>query len=95
MGNETSDRIDMREIRQALDRIEQRVRKLESQNSSEYATPNELAVILKTSPNNVYRKVRNGEIKAQKLGRSYRIPMHQFCQSESRFDDLKHLIFED
>jgi excisionase family DNA binding protein len=94
MGNETSDMIEMRELRQAIFRIEQRVRKLENQNSSEYATPNELAVILKTTPNNVYRKIRNGEIKALKMGRSYKIPMSQYRRVEGSYEEkIKAKIF--
>jgi excisionase family DNA binding protein len=86
MGNEINNTVEMRELRQALTKIEQRVRKLENQNTSEYATPNELAIILKTTPNNVYRKIRNGEIKAIKMGRSYKIPMSQYRPAEGGFE---------
>jgi excisionase family DNA binding protein len=94
MTNDIDSRIEIKEIKQMLARIERRVCKLENQNTNEYATPDELADLLKTSPNNIYRKIRSGEIKAQKLGRSYRIPMNQFRHVKDKSnEDLKEKIF--
>jgi excisionase family DNA binding protein len=81
MANGMEERIEIREIKQALARIEQRLGELEGQKRSDYVTPDELAATLKTTPNNVYRKVRKGDIKALKVGRSYRIPMSQFAKA--------------
>lgn len=68
----------IRQLRQRCEYLEQRVSELERAKKREYLTPLELSQLFHCSLNNVYIKIRQGEIKALQIGRSYRIPMNQF-----------------
>lgn len=64
--------------------LEERIKRLEEQatNREEWVTPKELSEIMKCSTNNIYIKIRKGEIYAtDKLGSIKRIPMSQFYQN--------------
>lgn len=70
--------------------IEERVSKLEQDNQElkervdmlsrreEFATPSELADLLRCSKNHIYIQIRSGAIQAVTVGTAIRIPMSQF-----------------
>jgi excisionase family DNA binding protein len=94
MVSDFNDRIELRGLRQRLEELERRMDCIEGQRSNDYATPEEAASILKMSQNNIYRLIRTRKIKAEKIGRSYRISMSQFNHSEDNdIKELKEKIF--
>lgn len=67
--------------------IEMLTEQLRQTNKERWVTPAELAEIMQCSVNNIYIKIRSGEIYAtEKLGNIKRIPMSQFY---SREEDIK------
>ncbi|HVZ12064.1 MAG TPA: helix-turn-helix domain-containing protein [Patescibacteria group bacterium] len=44
----------------------------------EYKTVKEIAQLLKVNPATIYEYVKNGQIPAVRLGRNYRIELHEF-----------------
>lgn len=72
--------------------LEERIKRLEEQatNKEEWVTPKELSEIMKCSTNNVYIKIRKGDIYAtDKLGSILRIPMSQFYNEKEEVEAIK------
>lgn len=72
--------------------LEERVERLEEQvtNKEEWVTPKELSEIMKCSTNNIYIKIRKGDIYAtDKLGSILRIPMSQFYNEKEEVEAIK------
>lgn len=80
-------------IEERIERLEKTVARLTEHINSNYkdiwVTPQELAQIMNCSVNNIYLKIRSGEIYATgKLGAIKRIPMSQFYKNETK-EELK------
>ena len=90
--------------------LEERVSQLEAQVAllievlekqckvEEWATPEQLAETMKVSVDTVYRKIRNGQIIADRSTGRPRIPMSQFSRdepvtAEQKRTELQKLIF--
>lgn len=74
-------------IEDRIEKLEKLVDKLSNQISAtkedKWVTPSELAKTMGCSVNNIYLKIRSGEIYAtDKLGTIKRIPMNQFYKDE-------------
>lgn len=72
--------------------LEERIKRLEEQatNREEWVTPKELSEIMKCSTNNIYIKIRKGDIYAtDKLGSILRIPMSQFYNEKEEVEVFK------
>lgn len=71
-------------LEQLTEQMEDRINYLESKNNDKWVSAKELAQIMGCSVNNVYIKIRAGEIySTNKLGSIQRIPMSQFYKNES------------
>jgi hypothetical protein len=74
-------------LEERIEMLEETITKMEEQikltQNDKWVTPNELANIMNCSVNNIYIKIRSGEIYAtDKLGSIKRIPMSQFYKNE-------------
>lgn len=70
--------------------LRSKVEYLEHRNEERFVTAKELAAIMNCSVNNVYIKIRSGEIFAtDKLGSIPRIPMSQFYQNNPKEKKLR------
>lgn len=66
-------------LEERFNELDKKCRQLELQNNDRWVTPKELSEIMKCSLNNVYIKLRAGEIySTKKFGSIVRIPMSQF-----------------
>jgi len=82
--------------------LQNKINYLEKKNSDKWVSAKELAEIMSCSVNNIYIKVRSGEIYATKrLGSSPKIPMSQFYkdkETEERsvavISNMKGRVFE-
>ena len=80
-------------IEERIERLEMAIATLTEQinatQKEQWVTPQELAQIMNCSVNNIYLKIRSGEIYATgKLGAIKRIPMSQFYKNETK-EELK------
>ena len=80
-------------IEERIERLEMAIATLTEQinatQKEQWVTPQELAKIMNCSVNNIYLKIRSGEIYATgKLGAIKRIPMSQFYKNETK-EELK------
>lgn len=102
------ERISELEIRN--NELQSRVNYLESRGNDRFVSAKELAAMMGCSRNNVYLKIRNGNIFAtKKLGDIPRIPLSQFYEEdmeskpkrrkvikkEKKEKSLKDIVFED
>lgn len=63
-----------------IETLENKINELENMKYEEYVTPKQLADRMQCSPNFIYIKIREGEIKTVKnLGTCIRIPISQFA----------------
>lgn len=79
------------------------IEKMDHNRNDKWVTPKELSKIMNCSVNNIYIKIRSGEIYAtDKLGSILRIPLSQFYKKEdsktnervkSEIEQLKEKIF--
>lgn len=77
------ERIEYLEIQN--EELRSKVEYLENRNEERFVTAKELAAIMNCSVNNIYIKIRSGEIFAtDKLGSIQRIPMSQFYQNNPK-----------
>jgi len=73
--------------------IEMLTEQLRQTNKERWVTPAELAEIMQCSVNNIYIKIRSGEIYAtEKLGNIKRIPMSQFYNQEKPTPQAKKTV---
>ena len=80
-------------IEERIERLEMAIATLTEQinatQKEQWVTPQELAKIMNCSVNNIYLKIRSGEIYATgKLGAIKRIPMSKFYKNETK-EELK------
>lgn len=75
------DKIDL--LEQQVKQLQTQLAKLEAQRNDKYVTPKQLAEIMNCSVNNIYVKIRSGEILADRSTGLPRIPMSQFVGQAS------------
>ena len=78
-----------------LSQLEKEVRDLKEQKKNEqYLSPKEFAEKMSCSQSLITRMVRDGEIKALRIGKLIRIPMSQFEEKEGSEQSWKDIVFK-
>ena len=75
----------IKQLEETVKQLTEKVKFMETQYKDRWVSAKELAEIMGCSTNNVYIKIRTGEIYAtKKLGAIPRIPMSQFYKEKSK-----------
>lgn len=82
-------------LEQRVEQLEKEVRDLKEQKKNEqYLSPKEFAEKMSCSQSLITRMVRDGEIKALRIGKLIRIPMSQFEEKEGSEPSWKDIVFK-
>lgn len=82
-------------LEQRMEQLEREIQELKEQRKAEqYVTPKEFAERMTCSQSFVTKMIKEGQIKALKIGKLYRIPMSQFEEKENEEDSWKTLVFK-
>lgn len=82
-------------LEQRVEQLEREIREIKEQKKNEqYLSPKEFAEKMSCSQSFVTKLIREGEIKALKLGKRFRIPMSQFEEKEGTEQSWKDIVFK-
>lgn len=82
-------------LEERVGQLEKEIQELKEQKKNEqYLTPKEFAEKMSCSQSFVTKMVKNGEIKALRMGKLIRIPMSQFEETGETEKSWKDIVFK-